>query len=191
MVIILAFVIAAVVFVIVVAALMSQGTINSRDRFIVWSMSMKQQMPTINSGDRFMVWSMPMKQQMPTVNSGDVFRKFNSGDVLRNLKKGDSHNGLGNLKRFLTYGYLQHLGQLHTPPTTLFDDNQCNSSLFVTEILDKSPLDSLRIQPQKLMGHKRMWHTTRNKKQERNNLQNLFHEPEESRLVVKHHALTI
>jgi hypothetical protein len=171
---VLAFVIVAIVFVIVVAALMSQGTssdnVNSGDRFIVWSMSMKQQMPTINSGDRFMVWSMPMKQQMPTVNSGDVLRNFNSGDVLRNFKKGDAHNGLRNLKIFLTYGYLQRLGQPHTPPTTLLDDNQCNSSLSVTGILDRAPLDTLRIQPRKLMGHKRMWHTTRNKKEINNRM---------------------
>jgi hypothetical protein len=51
-----------------------------------------------------------MKQQMPTVNSRDVLRNFNSGDMLRNLKKGDAHNGLKNLKIFLTYGYLPRLG---------------------------------------------------------------------------------
>jgi hypothetical protein len=53
-----------------------------------------------------MVWSLPMKQQMPTVNSRDVLRNLNLRDVLRNFKKGNSQNGLKNLKRFLSYGYL-------------------------------------------------------------------------------------
>jgi len=144
---VLAFVIAMIVFVFSLAALMSQGTINSGDRF-PWSMSMKQNMPTVSSGDRFMVRSMPMKQRMPT-------DAHEAGDMLKNFKKGD---GLWNLKIFLTYGYLQRLCQPHTPPTTLLDDKQCNSSLSVTGILDRARLDTLRIQPWKLMA-------TRNKKE--------------------------